>query len=164
LNDFVTIPGKQTLPAPEQPPLSKASHETSWNVDKILGCTGRGPYGTVSELNRGIEAEIWMELDELDSVITGAWALPKKPIASSHKGEFIGSSSLLLLTTGNESQLLMLENGGSGITEAAEVDPTWLDLTSRTLDASYARGFFTQISERCIRLSDKPLRYAPSLK
>jgi hypothetical protein len=54
--------------------------------------------------------------------------------------------------------LLMLENNGSGITEVAEADSTWLDLSSRTLNASCARGFVTQITERYIRMSDKPLK------
>lgn len=97
-----------------------------------------------------------MELDQLDSAITGAWALPGLSTTSSRKDQFLSSSSLLLLSTGNESLLLMLENHGSGITGVAEVDSTWLDLTSRTLDASSARGFITQITERYIRMSDKP--------
>ena len=154
----MTVPNSQPLPAPEQSPLLKASYETFWNVEKIFGCTGRGPYGTISELNRGIEAEIWMELDELDSVITGVWVLPRKPKTCLYKEQLISSTSLLLLTIGNESLLLMLENHGSGITGVAEVDSTWLDLNSRTLDASYARGFVTQITERYIRLSDKTPR------
>ncbi|OBT88113.1 hypothetical protein VE02_03549 [Pseudogymnoascus sp. 03VT05] len=156
LNDFVTIPSSQSLLSLEQHPHSKASHQTFSNPEQIFGCTGRGPYGTVAKINRGIGAEIWMELDELNSVITGAWTLPWLQAASSQKDQFLSSSLLLLLSAGNESMLLMLENHGSGITGVAEVDSTWLDLSSRTFDASSARGFVTQITERCIRMSNKP--------
>lgn len=99
-----------------------------------------------------------MELDELNSVITGAWTLPWLPTASSQKDQFLSSSLLLLLSAGNGSMLLMLENHGSGITGVAEVESTWLDLSSRTFDASSARGFVTQITERYIRISNKPAK------
>jgi hypothetical protein len=99
-----------------------------------------------------------MELDELDSVITCAWVLPSLPMTSSRKDQFLSCSSLLLLSAGNESLLLMLENHGSGITGVVEVDSTWLDLSSRTFDASSARGFITQITERHIRISNKPAK------
>lgn len=98
-----------------------------------------------------------MELDELGSVITGIWALPILPITNSQHND-LSSSSLLLLSAGNESLLLMLENHGGGITGVTEIDSTWLDLTSRTLDASSARGFVTQITERYIRISNKPAK------
>lgn len=155
MNDFVTIPSSQPPVSPEQHPHSRANHQTFSNPEQIFGCTGRGPYGTVSEINRGVGAEIWMELDELNSAITGAWALPRFLTTSPQKDMSLSSSLLLLLSAGNESLLLMLENHGSGITGVAEADSTWLDLTSRTLDASSARGFITQITERYIRMSDK---------
>ncbi|OBT64806.1 hypothetical protein VE03_06553 [Pseudogymnoascus sp. 23342-1-I1] len=156
LNDFVTIPSSQPLLSPEQYPHPGGSHQTFSNPEQIFGCTGRGPYGTISEINRGIGVEIWMELDELDSAIIGAWTLPRFLTTPSQKVQFFSNSPLLLLSTGNESLLLMLENYGRGITGVAEVDSTWLDLSSRTLDASSERGFVTQITERYIRMSDKP--------
>lgn len=97
-----------------------------------------------------------MELDELESAIIGAWTLPRFLKTPSQKAQFLSNSRLLLLSTGNESLLLMLEDHGRGITGVAEVDSTWLDLSSRTLDASSARGFVTQVTERYIRMSDKP--------
>ncbi|KFY42336.1 hypothetical protein V494_02463 [Pseudogymnoascus sp. VKM F-4513 (FW-928)] len=136
LNDFVTIPSSQSQLSPEQYPHARTSHERLSNPEQIFGCTGRGPYGTVSKINRGISADIWMELDELDSVITGAWALPRLPTKSPSR--------------------FMLQNHGSGITGVTEIDSTWLDLSSRTLDASSERGFTTQITERYIRMSDMP--------
>ncbi|KFY28862.1 hypothetical protein V493_02713 [Pseudogymnoascus sp. VKM F-4281 (FW-2241)] len=158
LNDFVTIPTRQPLLSLEQHPHPN-KHQTPSNSEQIFGCTGRGPYGTISEINRGIGAEIWMELDELGSVITGIWALPIPPITNSQHND-LSSSSLLLLSAGNESLLLMLENHGGGITGVTEIDSTWLDLTSRTLDASSARGFVTQITERYIRISNKPANFS----
>ncbi|KFY52742.1 hypothetical protein V496_08233 [Pseudogymnoascus sp. VKM F-4515 (FW-2607)] len=156
LNDFVTIPSNQPLLSPEQYPHLGPSHKTFSSPEQIFGCTGRGPYGTISEINPGIGAEIWMELDELDSAILGVWTLPRFSKTPSQKAQFLSNSPLILLSTGNESLLLMLENHGRGITGVAEVDSTWVDLSSRTLDASSARGFVTQITERYIRMSDKP--------
>lgn len=156
MNDFATIPSSQQLLPPEQYPHSRASHDKISNPEQIFGCTGRGPYGTVTEVNRGFGAEIWMELDELDTIITGAWTLKKLPTPSLQREQFLSSPSLLLLSTGNESLLLILENHGSGITGVAEVDSTWLDLSSRTLDASSAKGFVTQVTERYVRMSDTP--------
>lgn len=156
MNDFVTIPSSQPLLSPKQYPHPGASHQTFSSPEQIFGCTGRGPYGTISEINSGIGAEIWMELDELESAIIGAWTLPRFLKTPSQKAQFLSNSRLLLLSTGNESLLLMLEDHGRGITGVAEVDSTWLDLSSRTLDASSARGFVTQVTERYIRMSDKP--------
>lgn len=156
MNDFVTIPENQPGPVPGQQPTSlKATDEILWNPERIFGCTGRGTYGTVSEIRHGIEAEIWMELDGLETVINGVWVLPREPATCSHEERLLPASSLFLLTTNNESLLLTLQGIGSGITGVAEVNSTWLDLSSRTLDAAFDRGFIIQITERYIRMSDK---------
>jgi hypothetical protein len=156
MNDFLSVPDSPgEIAGGQQPSPSGKIAERYGKPERILGCTGRGPYGAISEIRHGIEAEIWMELDELESAINGTWALPREPATSSREDRLLPESSLLLLSVANESILLKLEGKGNGITGITEVTSTWLDLAAPTIAATYGRGFIIQITERSIRMSEQ---------
>lgn len=151
LNDFLNVPDSRG--GGQQPSSSRTVAERHSKPERILGCTGRGSYGAISEIRYGIEAKIWMELDELESAIKGTWALPGEPATSSRENCLLPESSLLLLSIANESILLKLEGKGNAITGITEVTSTWLDLAAPTIAAAYGKDFIIQITERSIRVS-----------
>lgn len=155
LNDVLCIPNglRKTVGGPSP---SIATTEELGTPMRVLGCTGRGSHGAISEILTGTEAEVRIELGELESTIRGIWPLPKEPVTYSDNARYDCNSSLLLLSVADSSLLLEPEDDGNGtIGGVTAADSTWLDLAAPTITAAFVNGFIVQITERSISMSEQ---------
>jgi hypothetical protein len=124
--------------------------------DRIFACTGRGSHGAVSEIRYGYEAQVRLDIEGINYTVIETWALPLRVSTQGLVMSGMPSSSLFLLSVGDESILLHLTADLKEIEEISQ-SSTWLDLKSRTLAAGAYNGIVVQITERTISISAEPL-------
>jgi hypothetical protein len=113
--------------------------------DSIIVTSGREPYGTVTELRKGLEARVatYFDIEALKGM-TDAWVLPNVST----------SSILLLFSTPISTRIIDFDPALEEPTELDEHETTVMALDQRTLVAgNFDNRNLVQISERCISTS-----------
>ncbi|OQO02120.1 hypothetical protein B0A48_11672 [Cryoendolithus antarcticus] len=105
--------------------LPYSSGRSTRSRDSIFVTSGRQPYGTVTELRRGLEARLsaYIELEDLRGTV-GAWVLPN----------ITTGSVLILLTTPTATRLYDYDLE-TGVAELDDENARTFDLAQRTLAA-----------------------------
>lgn len=156
--DFVTTARTQgpALVPQDSPESSKRRRLVLGEPDRVFACTGRESHGAVSEIRYGYEARVRLDIEGINYPVTESWALPLRAPNLELLSSGMPSSSLFLLSVGDESILLHLTADFKEIEEISQ-SSTWLDLKSRTLAASAYNGIVVQITERTISISAEPV-------
>ncbi|KAF2479555.1 mono-functional DNA-alkylating methyl methanesulfonate N-term-domain-containing protein [Neohortaea acidophila] len=116
--------------------------------DGVFITSGRQPFGSVTELRRGVEARlsVYFELEELRGV-TDVWALPIVGVGR----------MLILLATPSHTQLLDISSDVDLQVYEVDEEASALDTGSQTLAAaSNSEGMLFQITRRSICVSNGP--------
>lgn len=113
--------------------------------DAIILTSGREPYGTVTELRKGLEARVGTSLEfEALKGATGAWVLPNSSTGS----------ILMLLSTPSFTRIFDFAPDLEEVEELGEDSTTVMVLDQRTLTAAILdNGHLVQISEGSISTS-----------
>jgi hypothetical protein len=122
--------------------LPQSSSRSQRMRDAILVTSGREPYGTVTELRKGLEARVarCFEMEALKGT-TNAWVLPNVST----------DSVLMLLSTPSSSRIIDFAPNMDEVDDLDEHDTTVMALDHRTLAAGmFANRHLVQISERAI--------------
>jgi hypothetical protein len=156
--DFVTTARTQSsVPVPQDSSeSSKRRRLVLDDPDKVFACTGRGSHGAVQEIRYGYEARVRLDIEGINYPVIETWVLPLRVPTEGVLMSGMPSSSLFLLSVGDESILLHLTADLKEIEEISQ-SSTWLDLKSRTLAAGACNGSIVQITERTISISAEPL-------
>jgi len=155
--DFVTTARTQSsAPIPQDSSESKRRRLFLDDPDKVFACTGRGSHGAVSEIRYGYEARVRLDIEGINYPVIETWVLPLSVPTEGGLMSGMPSSSLFLLSVGDESILLHLTADLKEIEEISQ-SSTWLDLKSRTLAAGACSRSIVQITERTISISAEPL-------
>jgi hypothetical protein len=162
--DFIVTPTQSHFQLAPNHNTGKIQGPTSsGRVFVLAGCRGKPDEesgAAMVEMRYGHEARLRVE-SELDVPISEAWYLPTEWGISGVDATSDISTSLILLSTGNQSSLLNLAADDSSI-EETDQSLTWLDLSSRTLTATACQGVIIQITERSVNISTQSPLYVIS--
>lgn len=122
--------------------LPQSLGRSARTTDAVFVTSGRQPYGSITELRKGLEARLatYFEVDGLKNAM-GAWVLPNVSTGS----------ILILLSSPSSTRLLDITPDLGGLSELDDTETGAMVFSDRTLTANaLGNGHLVQVSETAI--------------